>query len=242
MSEAERPPISEAWSRHERRRTSNSSHTPPGSNLSSPLEGHLPLPPLSIPEAPLFPPTTDSQSSSVPTPISASAAFAAANRLSTIDCLVAGRNPIVTKVLETMLIRLGCRCVVVPDGGEAILAAQGVAFDLIFCDLVRYRSRLVKCSADLRPPAPQAMPVVDGETAARMIKSTNNPSQHCPIIAVCSHAGGIDQEVGTLFSGVLNKPIVSLRSVHWTGMISADYELPPRALLLMSFLFLATLR
>lgn len=44
-----------------------------------------------------------------------------------------------TKVLETMLIRLGCRCVVVPDGGEAILAAQGVAFDLIFCDLVRRR-------------------------------------------------------------------------------------------------------
>jgi len=54
------------------------------------------------------------------------------------------------------------------------------------------------------------MPVVDGETAARMIKSTNNPSQHCPIVAVCSHASAIDQEVGTLFSGVLNKPIVSI--------------------------------
>lgn len=134
MSEAERPAIPEAWGRHERRRTSN--HTPPGSSLSSPVEGHLPLPPLSIPEAPLLPATTDSQASSAPTPISASAATAAASRLSTIDCLVAGRNPIVTKVLETMLIRLGCRCVVVPDGGEAILAAQGVAFDLIFCDLV----------------------------------------------------------------------------------------------------------
>lgn len=66
----------------------------------------------------------------------ASGLAAAAARLSTIDVLVAGRNPIVVKVLETMLVRLGCRCITVPDGGEAILAAQGVHFDLIFVDLV----------------------------------------------------------------------------------------------------------
>lgn len=109
-------------------------------------------------------------------------------RAQTIDCLVAGRNPIVTKVLETMLIRLGCRVVVVPNGAEAILAAGGVRFDIIFMDL--------------------AMPVVDGEKAARMIKSTTNPSQHCPIVAVCSYTAGIDDEVGTLFSGILQKPVL----------------------------------
>jgi hypothetical protein len=52
------------------------------------------------------------------------------------------------------------------------------------------------------------MPVVDGETAARMIKSTNNLSSSCPIIAVCSHTSAVDAEIGTLFSGTLAKPIV----------------------------------
>lgn len=41
-----------------------------------------------------------------------------------------------------------------------------------------------------------------------MIKSTKNPSSSCPIVAVCSYGTNIDDEVGTLFSGVLAKPIV----------------------------------
>lgn len=41
-----------------------------------------------------------------------------------------------------------------------------------------------------------------------MIKSTKNPSSACPIVAVCSYGTNIDDEVGTLFSGVLPKPIV----------------------------------
>lgn len=150
----ELPAVPSDWSRHERRRTS--AHTPPSSNLSSPVEGREPLPPLLIPALPrpgptTLPSTTQSfsgynPSSSTPssispaTPFSTSTPFssttsASFNRTSTIDCLVAGRNPIVTKVLETMLVRLGCRCVVVPNGAEAILAAQGVAFDIIFMDL-----------------------------------------------------------------------------------------------------------
>lgn len=40
-----------------------------------------------------------------------------------------------------------------------------------------------------------------------MIKSTKNPSSSCPIIAVCSYGTGIDDELGTLFSGVLPKPV-----------------------------------
>lgn len=41
-----------------------------------------------------------------------------------------------------------------------------------------------------------------------MIKSTKNPSSSCPIVAVCSYGTNIDDEVGTLFSGVLPKPVV----------------------------------
>jgi len=52
------------------------------------------------------------------------------------------------------------------------------------------------------------MPVVDGEKAARMIKSTVNPSSNAPIVAVCSQSSAIDDATGTLFTATLSKPIV----------------------------------
>ncbi|KAK4700084.1 serine/threonine-protein kinase RIM15, partial [Phenoliferia sp. Uapishka_3] len=180
ISECDRPPVPDGWGR---RRTS--AHTPPTSHLSSPLEANEPLPSLTT----QTPASVQESQSTLPRPVAHSALpLASSHRVNTIDCLIAGRNPISNKVLETMLVRLGCRCVVVPNGAEAILAAGGVKFDIIWMDL--------------------QMPVVDGDKAARMIKSTKNPSSSCPIIAVCSYGTGIDDELGTLFSGVLPKPIL----------------------------------
>jgi serine/threonine-protein kinase RIM15 len=50
-----------------------------------------------------------------------------------VTCLLAEDNPITAKIIETLLIRLGCRCVVVADGSEAISVAMGdiSAFRLI---------------------------------------------------------------------------------------------------------------
>lgn len=52
--------------------------------------------------------------------------------------------------------------------------------------------------------------LVDGENAARMIKSTNNANQNTPIVAVTSYAAHerthITEE-GTLFNAVLTKPV-----------------------------------
>jgi serine/threonine-protein kinase RIM15 len=42
-----------------------------------------------------------------------------------VICLLAEDNPITAKIIETLLIRLGCRCVVVADGSEAISVAMG---------------------------------------------------------------------------------------------------------------------
>ena len=42
-----------------------------------------------------------------------------------ITCLLAEDNPITAKIIETLLIRLGCRCVVVADGSEAVGVAMG---------------------------------------------------------------------------------------------------------------------
>lgn len=42
-----------------------------------------------------------------------------------VTCLLAEDNPITAKIIETLLIRLGCRVVVVSDGSEAISVAHG---------------------------------------------------------------------------------------------------------------------
>ncbi|KAI1315390.1 hypothetical protein EDD11_000894 [Mortierella claussenii] len=92
---------------------------------------------------------------------------AAANRKTnrTRDCLVVDDNPISAKILETILTRLNCRCVVMRNGAEAIRCAMGsVKFDIIFMDI--------------------RMPIIDGETATRMIKSTQNTNSLTPIVAV----------------------------------------------------------
>lgn len=51
---------------------------------------------------------------------------------------------------------------------------------------------------------------MDGENAARMIKSTKNANQNTPIVAVTSYAAHerthITEE-GTLFNAVLTKPV-----------------------------------
>lgn len=106
----------------------------------------------------------------------------------TVDCLIAEDNPISSKVLETILVRFGCRCVVVPNGEDAISCAMGdVAFDVIFMDLM--------------------MPLIEGQDAARMIKSTQNPNALTPIVAVTSFESYYVSEQGTLFAALLTKPV-----------------------------------
>ncbi|KAH8830478.1 hypothetical protein DL96DRAFT_1593085 [Flagelloscypha sp. PMI_526] len=97
-----------------------------------------------------------------------------------VTCLLAEDNPITAKIIETLLIRLGCRCVVVADGSEAISVAMGdIKFDIILMDL--------------------HMPVLDGEGAARYIKSTNSRNTATPIVAVSAESN--------VFSAYLAKPV-----------------------------------
>jgi hypothetical protein len=42
-----------------------------------------------------------------------------------VDVLIAEDNPISQKILETLLTRMGCRCVCVNDGAEALAASMG---------------------------------------------------------------------------------------------------------------------
>jgi len=106
-----------------------------------------------------------------------------------VTCLLAEDNPITAKIIETLLIRLGCRCVVVADGSEAISVAMGdIKFDCILMDL--------------------HMPVLDGEGAARYIKSTNSKNTNAPIVAVSAYsAAGEQNDANSLFAASLSKPL-----------------------------------
>ncbi|KAH7931239.1 RIM15, signal transduction response regulator [Leucogyrophana mollusca] len=105
-----------------------------------------------------------------------------------VTCLLAEDNPITAKIIETLLIRLGCRCVVVADGSEAISVAMGdIKFDCILMDL--------------------QMPVLDGESAARYIKSTNSKNTTTPIIAVSAYSAADTNELNSLFAASLAKPL-----------------------------------
>ncbi|KAF9974442.1 hypothetical protein BGZ73_002127 [Actinomortierella ambigua] len=101
------------------------------------------------------------------------------------DCLVVEDNPISAKILETILTRLNCRCVVVRNGAEAIRCAMGssVKFDVIFMDI--------------------RLPIIDGETATRMIKSTQNTNSLTPIIAVTAFPDLAAQ----IFDEMIVKPV-----------------------------------
>lgn len=114
-----------------------------------------------------------------------------------VDVLIAEDNPISQKICETLLTRMGCRCVCVNDGAEALAATMGtIQFDVIICDLV--------------------MPNVSGEEVARMIRSTNNPNVNTPIIAATSYehkqistvmAEAQRENAGAIFNAILAKPI-----------------------------------
>ncbi|KAI8920021.1 hypothetical protein DFJ77DRAFT_546142 [Powellomyces hirtus] len=109
-----------------------------------------------------------------------------------LDVLIADDNPVSLRILEKMLSMFGCRCVIVRNGAEAIRCALGqVKFDVIFMDI--------------------RMPIVDGETAARMIKSTNNVNQQTPIVAITAYEQTF--HLSQQFDDTMSKPVT--KDVLW---------------------------
>ncbi|KZT42899.1 kinase-like protein [Sistotremastrum suecicum HHB10207 ss-3] len=112
--------------------------------------------------------------------------FSAPERAVTV--LIAEDNPISGKILETLLIRMGCRCIVVADGAEAMSVANSdIRFDVIILDL--------------------HMPYVDGEAAARYIKSTKSKNTNTPLVAVSAYGTYENATDNNLFVASLSKPV-----------------------------------
>ncbi|TPX71930.1 hypothetical protein SpCBS45565_g00911 [Spizellomyces sp. 'palustris'] len=116
-----------------------------------------------------------------------------------LDVLIADDNPVSLRILEKMLSMLGCRCVIVRNGAEAIRCALGeVKFDVIFMDI--------------------RMPIVDGETASRMIKSTNNINQTTPIVAITAYEQTFQLSQG--FDDTMSKPVT--KDVLWKILVAIE--------------------
>ncbi|KAJ2031277.1 rim15, signal transduction response regulator [Coemansia sp. S610] len=100
-------------------------------------------------------------------------------------CLVADDNPVCLKIMEIILRRLHLECVIVRNGAEAIRCAMGrTVFRAIFMDT--------------------GMPVVDGDEATRMIKSTYNANKETPIIAMAAYDG---EAADSLYDDAIVKPV-----------------------------------
>ncbi|PVU89187.1 hypothetical protein BB559_005204 [Furculomyces boomerangus] len=117
--------------------------------------------------------------------------------------LIADDNPVICKIIETLLKRFHVESVVVRNGAEAIRCAMGrTKFDLILMDL--------------------SMPILDGDQATRMIKSTNNSNSETPVVAITAYegesnpktSGETDKDSG-LFDGELVKPINQKKLKHF---------------------------
>jgi hypothetical protein len=86
-------------------------------------QGEVQTPPSSVASLDWKPEKVDRSDSRKPEPVDLRKKPDPQDRA--VTCLLAEDNPITAKIIETLLIRLGCRCVVVADGSEAISVAMG---------------------------------------------------------------------------------------------------------------------
>lgn len=129
---------------------------------------------------------------------------------STVRCLIGEDNPIAQSMLESVLTKFGCECVCVKDGSSVITAAMGdLAFVMIFVDLT--------------------LPVVDGQDAARMIKSTRNINSDVPMVALASveqaepyFPEGIDRD--SVLSGDVRVGLLELTNSVFNAIITKPLE------------------
>jgi len=133
-------------------------------------------------------PASDGTRPSVSNTSDGASAVATTSSDHTGTCLIAEDNPIALRMLENILSRLGLRTISVKNGAEATRLAMGdVRYSALFIDLT--------------------LPIVSGQDAAKMIKSTRNVNSSTPIVALASYDRDEPIDVShSVFDAVLAKP------------------------------------
>jgi PAS domain S-box-containing protein len=117
--------------------------------------------------------------------------------------LLAEDNPVNRIVAEKVLEKAGHAVTCVPDGAQALAAAQGQAFDLVLMDM--------------------HMPEMDGIEATRRIRALPGPASRMPIIALTANvlAGDMERCVEAGMDDYLPKPFKPLELFRmlakWAG-------------------------
>ncbi|PVV02178.1 hypothetical protein BB560_003380, partial [Smittium megazygosporum] len=94
--------------------------------------------------------------------------------------LIADDNPVLCKIIQVLLSRYHISSIIVRNGAEAIRCAMArTKFSIIFMDL--------------------NMPVLDGDQASRMIKSTKNKNSSTPIIAISAFEGESSSLISNMY-------------------------------------------
>lgn len=115
------------------------------------------------------------------------------------ECLVAEDNPISQRIICQVVNKMGCQCTTVRNGAEAVrLAMADRKYAVLFVDLT--------------------LPIVNGQDVARMIKSTRNANSATPILALATGQSGFLDAKGSVFDGIVGKPV---DSTELRGMMPA---------------------
>jgi CheY-like chemotaxis protein len=113
-----------------------------------------------------------------------------------VRVLYAEDNPVNQQVMRALLAPLDLDLTVVDNGQLAVVACEGVAFDLILMDI--------------------QMPEMDGLTATRAIRAGDSPNQGAPIIAVTANAmaGDRDMCLAAGMTDYVSKPVAPTRLIE----------------------------
>jgi CheY-like chemotaxis protein len=110
-----------------------------------------------------------------------------------LDVLIAEANPVGSKILETILQNLNCRCIKVKNGDEAAQTLMGdIKFDIVFTD--------VNISIGIFD-----FILVNAEALVKMIKNTSNLNFQTPIVAITTSSSPITTK--NEFDYVITKPV-----------------------------------
>ncbi len=106
-----------------------------------------------------------------------------------LSLLVVEDHPVNRMLLTTWLTAQGHRCCTADDGEDALAAVAREAFDMILMDI--------------------NMPVTDGLTATRRLRSQPGPNRTTPVIVLSASARPQDHQIGlaTGANAYLNKPV-----------------------------------
>ena len=118
-----------------------------------------------------------------------------------LDILIADTNPVAAKILQAYLTKLGCRCITVYNGSDALAVSM---FDITF-DVILLDSQMSDCTFFIFFYNLYIEMIVSGASIAKLIRLSNHINHSTPLVGMTMHDLSFEQS--RYFDDVLMKPI-----------------------------------